>query len=150
MKPPATAHTVGFTNAHVQIHKYKFTNTQIQPVMKCRKYPTCVIFLKSQGSKDIKHDILNCQIHKYKCTNTNAQIHKYKFKKASCGKDWREGRAGARVIGASPHLLQTFDSNERKCTNIQHEFEKSFVLCCKESFQHQRENVAFEEQLSTI
>ena len=56
-----------------QIHKYKFTNIQIQPVM---KYPTCVIFLKSQGSKDIKHDILDCQIHKYKCTNTQIQIHK--------------------------------------------------------------------------
>ena len=44
--------------------------------MKCQKYPTCVIFLKSQGSKDIKHDILDCQIHKYKCTNTQIQIHK--------------------------------------------------------------------------
>ena len=41
--------------------------------MRCRKYPTCVIFLKIQGSKDIKHDILDCQTHKY--TNTNVQIH---------------------------------------------------------------------------
>ena len=52
--------------------------------MKCRKYPTCVIFLKSQGSKDIKHDILDCQIHIY--TNTNAQIHKYKFTKTQIHK----------------------------------------------------------------
>ena len=44
----------------------------------CPKYlinPYNAIFLKSQGSKDIKNDILDCQIHKY--TNTNTQIHKY-------------------------------------------------------------------------
>ena len=44
----------------------------------CPKYlinPYNAIFLKSQGSKDIKNDILDCQIHKY--TNTNSQIHKY-------------------------------------------------------------------------
>ena len=58
------------------MHKYKFTNTQIQPVMRCRKYPTCVIFLKSQGSKDIKNYILDCQIHKYKCSNTQIQVEK--------------------------------------------------------------------------
>ena len=39
--------------------------------MKCRKYPTCVIFLKS-----IKHDILDCQIHIYTNTNAQIQIHK--------------------------------------------------------------------------
>ena len=68
----------------IQIHKYKFTKPQIQPVMKCRKYPTCIIFLKSQRFKDIKHDILDCQIHKY--TNTNAQIQKYKFTKTQIHK----------------------------------------------------------------
>ena len=44
----------------------------------CPKYlisPYNAIFLKSQRSKDIKNDILDCQIHKY--TNTNTQIHKY-------------------------------------------------------------------------
>ena len=44
----------------------------------CPKYlinPYNAIFFKSQGSKDIKNDILDCQIHKY--TNTNTQIHKY-------------------------------------------------------------------------
>ena len=50
-----------------QIHKYKYTSTQIHKytVMKCRKYPTSAIFSKSQGSKDIKNDILNCQKYKY-------------------------------------------------------------------------------------
>ena len=33
--------------------------------MKSQKYPKCVIFLKCQVSKDFKHDILDCQIHKY-------------------------------------------------------------------------------------
>ena len=44
----------------------------------CPKYlinPYNAIFLKSQGSKDIKNDILDPQIHKY--TNTQIQIHKY-------------------------------------------------------------------------
>ena len=45
------------------------------PCQKYLKNPYNAIFLKSQGSKDIKNDILNCQIHKY--TNTNSQIHKY-------------------------------------------------------------------------
>ena len=35
--------------------------------------PYNAIFLKSLGSKDIKNDILDCQIHKYKDKNT--QIH---------------------------------------------------------------------------
>ena len=53
---------------------------EVQPVvcLSCLKYliiPYNIIFLKSQGSKDIKNDILDCQIHKY--TNTNSQIHKY-------------------------------------------------------------------------
>ena len=44
----------------------------------CQKYlinPYNAIFLKSQWSKDIKNDILDCQIHKY--TNTKTQMHKY-------------------------------------------------------------------------
>merc|ERR1711953_160845 len=46
-----------------KIHKYtiiqirKYTNT------KCLKDPTCAIFLKSMGFKDIKYDIPVCQIH---------------------------------------------------------------------------------------
>ena len=47
-----------YTNTQIQIHKN--SNTACDEV---RKYPTCVIFLRSQGSKDIKHDILDCQIH---------------------------------------------------------------------------------------
>ena len=45
------------------------------PCQKYLKNPYNAIFLKSQGSKDIKNNILDCQIHKY--TNTNSQIHKY-------------------------------------------------------------------------
>ena len=47
----------------------------LSPCQKYLKNPYNAIFLKSQGSKDIKNDILDCQIHKY--TNTNSQIHKY-------------------------------------------------------------------------
>ena len=32
--------------SHTQIHKYKYTNTQIQHITKCQKDPTCDIFLK--------------------------------------------------------------------------------------------------------
>ena len=42
----------------------------------CPEYlikPYNAIFLKSPGSKDIKTDIPNCQIHKYKFTNTQIQ-----------------------------------------------------------------------------
>ena len=49
--------TVKYTNTKTQIHKYT--------VIRCRKYPTCAIFSKNQGSKDIKNDILNCQKYKY-------------------------------------------------------------------------------------
>ena len=51
----------------------------------CPEYlikPYNAIFLKSPGSKDIKTDIPNCQIHKY--TNTHIQIHKYSL--------WRSAR----------------------------------------------------------
>ena len=39
-------------------------------MMKCQKYSTYAIFLKTPGSKDIKTDIPNRKIHKYKFTNT--------------------------------------------------------------------------------
>ena len=65
--------TVRYTNTQIQIHKY--TNTQIQHMTKWPKYPTYAIFLNSWWFKDVKNDILDCQIHKY--TNTNTQIHKY-------------------------------------------------------------------------
>ena len=61
------------TNTKIQIHKY--TNTQIQYMTKWPKYPTYAIFLNSWWFKDVKNDILDCQMHKY--TNTNTQIHKY-------------------------------------------------------------------------
>merc|ERR1712110_263927 len=61
--------------SHAQIHKYKYTNTQIQHMKKCQKDPTCGIFLKRGLFKDIKNDIPMCRTHKYK--NTNTQIHKY-------------------------------------------------------------------------
>merc|ERR1711951_151000 len=31
---------------NAQIQKYKYTNTQIQPMRKCQKDPMCSIFLK--------------------------------------------------------------------------------------------------------
>ena len=52
-----------------QIHIHKYTNTAYDKVP---EIPSIyAIFLKRQGSKDIK----DCHIHKY--TNTNSQIHKY-------------------------------------------------------------------------
>ena len=61
--------------SHTQIHKYKYTNTQIQHITKCQKDPTCGIFLKRGLFRGIKNDIHMCQTRKYK--NTNTQIHKY-------------------------------------------------------------------------
>ena len=61
--------------SHAQIHKYKYTNTQIQHMTKCQKDPTCGIFLKRGLFIDIKNDVHMCQTRKYK--NTNTQIHKY-------------------------------------------------------------------------
>merc|ERR1712212_1204251 len=54
------------------IHKFKYTNTQIQHMTKCLKDPTCGIFLQSGFFKDIKNYIPTCRTHKYK--NTNTQI----------------------------------------------------------------------------
>merc|ERR1712212_1354732 len=59
--------------SHAQIHKYKYTNTQIQHMTKCQKDPTCGIFLKRGLFKDIKNDISMCRIHKYKNTKTQIQ-----------------------------------------------------------------------------
>ena len=61
--------------SHTQIHKYKYTNTQIKHMTKYQKDPTCCIFLKRGLFKDIKNDISINQTCKYK--NTNTQIHKY-------------------------------------------------------------------------
>ena len=60
---------------HTQIHKYKYTNTQIQHITKCQKDPTCGIFLKRGLFRGIKNDIHMCQTRKYK--NPITQLHKY-------------------------------------------------------------------------
>ena len=41
--------------SHTQIHKYKYTNTQIQHITKCQKDPTCGIFMKSGLIRGIKN-----------------------------------------------------------------------------------------------
>ena len=46
-----------------KIHKYTITQIRKYTNTKCLKDPTCAIFLKSMGFKDIKYDILVCQIH---------------------------------------------------------------------------------------
>jgi len=63
-------------NTKIQIHKYK--NTQIQHMTKCQIDPRCGIFLKRGLFRSIKNDIHMCQTHKFKITNTQIQIHKYK------------------------------------------------------------------------
>ena len=65
--------TIRYTNTQIHIHKY--TNTQIQHIMKCQKDPTCGIFMKRGLFRGIKNDIHMCLTHKYK--NTNTHIHKY-------------------------------------------------------------------------
>merc|ERR1712212_559787 len=65
-----------------QTQKYKntntnYTNTQIQYMTKCRRDPTCGIFMKRGLIKDIKNYIPMCRTHKYKNTNkkyTKTQI----------------------------------------------------------------------------
>ena len=55
----------------------RFTRLVVCRLSPCPKYlikPYNAIFLKSPGSKDIKTDIPNCQIHKYKFTNTRIQF----------------------------------------------------------------------------
>ena len=46
-----------------KIHKYTITQIRKYTNTKCLKDPTCAIFLKSMGFKDIKYDIPVCQIH---------------------------------------------------------------------------------------
>ena len=59
--------------SNAQIHKYKYTNTQIQHMMKYQKDPICGIFLKKGLLKGIKYQMRN-----YKNTNTQIQhITKY-------------------------------------------------------------------------
>ena len=46
-----------------KIHKYTITQLRKYTNTNCLKDPTCAIFLKSMGFKDIKYDIPVCQIH---------------------------------------------------------------------------------------
>ena len=46
-----------------KIHKYTITQIRKYTNTKCLKDPTCAIFFKSMGFKDIKYDIPVCQIH---------------------------------------------------------------------------------------
>ena len=51
--------------SNVQIHKYKYTNTQIQHMTKCQKDPTCSIFLKKrivQGYQKLYSHVSNAQM----------------------------------------------------------------------------------------
>ena len=77
--------------SNTQIHKYKYANTQIQHVRKCRKYPTYLYFWKANDTRTSKMifwtvKYTNTQIQRHKCTNTlwrsagNTQ-HVYIFKK---------------------------------------------------------------------
>ena len=77
--------------SNTQIHKYKYANTQIQHVRKCRKYPTYLYFWKANDTRTSKIifwtvKYTNTQIQRHKCTNTlwrsagNTQ-HVYIFKK---------------------------------------------------------------------
>ena len=43
-----------------KIHKYTITQIHKYTNTKCLKDPTCAIFLKSRGLKDIKYDIPVC------------------------------------------------------------------------------------------
>ena len=53
--------------SNTQIQKYKYTNTQIQHMIKCQKDPACGIFLKRGLFKDIKNYIPMCHTRKYWC-----------------------------------------------------------------------------------
>ena len=68
MRHPVQIHKYKYTNTNTQtqIHKYKYTNTTTQIKIHIYKYP------------DTNTQI---QIHKYKYTNKNTQIqiHKYKY-----------------------------------------------------------------------
>ena len=53
-----------------KIHKYMITQIRKYTNTNCLKDPTCALFLKSIGFKDIKYDIPVCQIE-------NTQLQKY-------------------------------------------------------------------------
>ena len=61
--------------SNTQIHKYKYANTQIQHVRKCRKYPHTYIFETPTipGHQKWYSGLSNTQMHKYKDTNTKIQ-----------------------------------------------------------------------------
>ena len=61
--------------SNTRIHIYKYKNTQIQHITKCRKDPTNCIFLKRGLFKGIKYDIPVCLTRKYK--KYKYKIHKY-------------------------------------------------------------------------
>ena len=63
--------------SNAQIHKYKYTNTQIQHMMKYQKDPICGcgIFLKRGLFRGIKNYIPICRTRKYR--NTDTEIQKY-------------------------------------------------------------------------
>ena len=73
----------GYRIWHSRVSNVKYTNTRLHKYTntKCLKDPTCAIFFKSMGLKDIKYDIpvsymvcIKCEIHK----NTYMQINKNK------------------------------------------------------------------------
>ena len=45
-----------------KVHKYTITQIHKYTNTKCLKDPTCAIFFKSMGFKDIKYDIPVCQM----------------------------------------------------------------------------------------
>merc|ERR1719411_2026397 len=57
-----------------KIHKYTITQIRKYTNTKCLKDPTCAIFLKSMGFKDIKYDIPVCQI-RYKYITFTLHLH---------------------------------------------------------------------------
>ena len=61
-----------------KIHKYTITQIRKYTNTKCLKDPTCAIFLKSMGFKDIKCDIPVCQIHYIYKINTGTRDKKNK------------------------------------------------------------------------
>ena len=61
----------------MQIHKYNYTNTQIQFGSNLQIDLTCAIFLKRLWYEDLKNNVPECVTSKY--TNTTTQIHKYNY-----------------------------------------------------------------------
>ncbi len=59
----------------MQIHKYNYTNTQIQFGSNLHIGLTCAIFLKRLWYEYLKNNVPECVTSKY--TNTTTQIHKY-------------------------------------------------------------------------